>query len=113
MKLFAQKYSNGEFHNIYDNALNYRGGLVCNRDEDIYVIELKESNKDDYDYVGWRKNEKDRTTMIFKTLLLLSVCFPYGLEAAVKAGQGEIVYLKLVSEKFVSKAGELKNEYLE
>ena len=47
------------------------------------------------------------------TLLLLSLCFPYGLEAAVKAGQGEIVYLKLVSEKFVAKAGELKNEYLE
>jgi hypothetical protein len=51
------------------------------------------------DYYGWLRVDKVEYSLIFKTLLSLEVCFPYGTKAEVEAGNGRVVRLKVEEVK--------------
>lgn len=104
---YALKYPDDEFHSFYNNYIVYIGGLVCSPDEIVYDITLEECPESEHDMVAWRVSGKTDIDFVFKTKLLLSVCFPYGLKAAVDAGQGEVVWLKITDKKICSKAKDL------
>lgn len=105
---YAQKYDDGKFHNVYTNYLGYYGGLVCNANEEIFDVTFEECEETEHDMVGWKIANTDEIDFIFASKLLLGVCFPYGMEAAIAAGQGQMVYLKTVDCKSCGKAGNLK-----
>ena len=46
------------------------------------------------EYVGWVSTDR-KVTMIFANIVLLKICFPYGLEAAIESGRGQVVKLKI------------------
>lgn len=105
---YAMRYPDGEFHNIYENYICYYGGLVCGPDEEIFDVTFEETIKSDHEMVAWKETGSNEISMIFINELLLSVCFPYGLKAAISAGQGHIVYLKIKDFRSCGKAGALK-----
>lgn len=109
-KRYAQKHENGELHNVYDNPLVYRSGLVCEPDEDIFRITFVECEEKDHDMVAWQKTDSNNISMIFASKLLLTVCFPYGINAEINAGKGHIVYLKTISCEYAGKAKDLKEQ---
>lgn len=107
---YAQKHDNGELHNVYDNLMVYRSGLVCGPQEEVFEVSFTECEKNEHDMVAWQETGSNDISMIFASKLLLTVCFPYGLDAAVNAGKGRCVYLKTISCKPLGKAGELRKE---
>lgn len=106
---YGLRYDDGVPHQLYTNYINYIGGLVCGPHELVYDITFEECSKEEQEMVAWRYKDQTDVNFIFKNRTLLSVCFPYGLDAAIKAGQGDIVYLKEVSSKLCSEAKDLKN----
>ena len=106
---YAQKYDDGSFHNVYKNYLPYYGGLVCGPEEEIFDVTFKECEGGSHDSVAWKRTGEDTVDFIFASRKLLDVCFPYGMDAAVKAGQGRMVYLEAISCTSCGKAGELKH----
>jgi hypothetical protein len=55
--------------------------------EDIRRIKLTVDPEGDY--WGWWDAEKDKFAMIYPNRILLTICFPYGVQAAEEAGQGK------------------------
>jgi hypothetical protein len=51
------------------------------------------------DYYGWIKTGKEVPNMIYPKLFLLSMCFPYGVEAAERNGEGKIVRLTVIKRE--------------
>lgn len=46
-------------------------------------------------YFGWEYAETKKFSMIYPSIKLVEICFPYGTDAAAKAGQGRVVKLKI------------------
>lgn len=105
---YAIRYPDGEWHTVYENYLCYYGGLVCGPNEEVFDVTFEETTKSEQEMVAWKDNQSGDVSMIFKNELLLSVCFPYGLKAAIAAGQGRVLYLKVQSFRSCGKAGALK-----
>lgn len=62
-------------------------------DDPIYKVKVEQD--DNGIHWGWMDTDKDKPCMIWAHLSLLKVCFPYGLEAAEKAGQGKRIQLTI------------------
>ena len=103
----------GEPNMIFDSYVPYiMTGIVCNPKEMVYSITFEECNSDEYDMVAFRK-ENNEIDYIYKNKILISACFPYGLDSEIKLGRGEIVYLKIVKCEECSIAEELENHRAE
>ena len=105
---YGMRYNDGVPHNLYKNYRVFTGGLVCGRDELIYDIAFEECDESEHQMVAWRRTGETDIEMIFKNITLLSVCFPYGLDSALKCEQGQVVYLKEISSRPICKAKDLK-----
>ena len=49
----------------------------------------------DGDYWAWYDSKDDCFTLVYHDKLLLGMCFPYGLEAAIKAEQGNAYQVRI------------------
>jgi hypothetical protein len=66
---------------------------MCGDDPILKVLVTEDPNGT---YFGWEYSDKDYGfTMIYPNMQLVDICFPYGVKAAVKAGQGRIVKLTI------------------
>lgn len=54
-------------------------------------IELEVSN--DGTYYGWYDNSSGEIEMVYKSILAVSICFPYGVKASIDRGEGKLVKL--------------------
>jgi len=105
---FALKDSNEKgthYKNFYSNI---KGTQMCmGKSEPIFKIEVKisenqEKDVDPIEYWGWIDNEDNYISLIYPQYFLLSMCFPYGIEATEKKGQGKAIKLKLTKiEEYV------------
>lgn len=100
-KFFAHK-KDGAWTHIYPHA-----GLVnmCGNDKVISVTITERpdlplpTNDKEFCYVGWKNTPDSKPTMIFSCLLLLNMCFPYGMQTAIKSGQGLPIVLEIESDE--------------
>lgn len=61
--------------------------------EDVHLVELREVPAGEAVYWGWEDAETQEWSMIWPTRTQFCMCFTYGLEAAVRSGQGRPVQL--------------------
>lgn len=54
---------------------------------EVLVKEMSDGDKSSY--WAWWDNDSDRFTMLYYHRDLLSICFPYGIEAEVDRGRGK------------------------
>ncbi len=54
------------------------------------------TNSIDADYWGWYDNGDKEFTMIYSKHFLLNMCFPNGIKASEKAGQGKAYRLEII-----------------
>lgn len=87
---------------------HYTTGLVCTPDESIYNITLMECAEGRHDMVAWQETDSTDIDFIFKNKMLLTTCFPYGVDAEIKRDRGRIVYLKIIDQTYLCKAKDLK-----
>lgn len=97
---------NGEPHNVHNEHKAFTSGIMCKPDEMVYIISFEECNEESYDMVGYKYNGK--INYIFKTLLMLSTCFQYGLKKHIEKNGGRVVYLKIIDVKEYALAKDLK-----
>jgi hypothetical protein len=78
---------------IHESTVSLYGKEV----NDIIKVEVsiaKEQNVENIneggpDYWGWYDNEDETFSLIYAQRFLLNMCFPYGIDASVDAGQGK------------------------
>jgi hypothetical protein len=115
-KLWAHRYASGKFHHVGARKWVELHGithplvpvLVEEILDDLYVSEIT--------HYGWqyaegsRHRHGDAPTMIQvragndpkdpkRALMLLSMCFPYGLDAAIKDGDGNVIALRITERQ--------------
>jgi len=96
------KEGNFYYNDIYPSKLQVR--MCISGDIDIYIVSVVEANIDDNTpYWGWIDNT-GMISMIFRDFVLLQVCFPYGIDAAEKAGQGKRTKVSIVEIGKVDKS---------
>lgn len=59
------------------------------------MVEVPEGEATETDYWGWHIPGEEHPVFIYPVELLLAVCFPYGIAAAVSRGQGRVVRLRV------------------
>lgn len=62
---------------------------------EVNVVEVPESDATETDYWGWLRAGKDVPTMIFPSINLLRICFPYDVSVDVDKGKGRVVRLRI------------------
>lgn len=97
------------YTDIYESFHAYTSGLVCESNEEVYALEFSECTEKECDMYGWWSNDDGKVILIYPSLQVLSVCFPYGIDSEVQRGIGRIVPLKVVSAVSCGHAGELRN----
>jgi hypothetical protein len=64
---------------------------------DPFEVCVTEVPEGEHTHVGWMRSKSDDgdgiPTMIYEHMRALQICMPYGIKAAVEAGQGRVVYL--------------------
>lgn len=60
------------------------------------IVAVKVTLDEKGTYWGWMHSSKDKPSMIYPSLKLLEMCFPYGLEIEVEHGNGKAVRLTIV-----------------
>ena len=77
------------FADIFSSELQVR--MCISPLDKIYKIDVREAKEyEDTPYYGWLESSEN-ISMIFPSLILLSVCFPYGIEAEEQRGNGKVV----------------------
>lgn len=66
---------------------------------DAQVVPLTVSECKTGEYHGWIHKDKTVPSMIYKHEKALEICFVYGIQAAIDAGEGRRVKLKVVETK--------------
>lgn len=89
--LFAEKREDGSFNNVYPREGQVK---MCGVPEELIVSVVVTEDVDGI-YHGWVDKDGLATCMVWPSLMQLKVCFPYGMEAAIEAGQGVYVKLKI------------------
>lgn len=62
---------------------------------EVNAVEVSDADATDADYWGWLRAGKDVPTMIFPSLNLLRICFPYDISVEVDKGKGRVVRLRI------------------
>lgn len=82
----------GTYSHFYKNQRIVEG--VCGyAPEDVHLVELREVSEGEAVYWGWEDADTREWSMIWPTRVQFRMCFTYGLDAAIKAGQGRPVQL--------------------
>lgn len=94
------KNRDGEYREYYMHIGSYRYVEIHLLGKPIIPVKVI---KDDHgDHFGWLDSDPKRhdgkPCMIWPTLTQLAICFPYGLEAAKKKGDGDMV--RLIIKKY-------------
>lgn len=97
------------YTDIYESFHAYVSGLVCKPDEEVYALEFSECAEEECNMYGWWSNEDEKVILIYPSLQVLSVCFPYGIDSEIQRGLGRIVPLKVISSVSCGRAGQLKS----
>lgn len=99
-RMFGHVDPKGHFDDIHETRVQVS---MCGSGP-IVALTVEEEGPDrdaadDVPYWGWEDADRPgRFHMIFHHKTLLRVCFPYGLGAAVGAGRGRPVHLRIVEE---------------
>jgi hypothetical protein len=91
----AQKTPKGEKHYIHLSPWREALAFSGVAGKDILSVDLVEDAEGEY--LGWIETGEDVVSMVTIDRIF-SIQFPYGVEAAVKAGDGELIRLS-VKEK--------------
>ena len=96
IKMYANKQHREQdgkdyFYNIFSD---FRGTFMSTAiGEKIFQIKVREAlTEEETPYYGW-KYPDGNISMIFPSTVLLEICFPYGIKAAIDNGEGNIVKL--------------------
>ncbi len=60
--------------------------MVISEDQ---TLPENDNDRTEPDYWGWYDNDDKRISMMYSARFLLDMCFPYGIKASEKAGQGK------------------------
>lgn len=105
-ELYAGKGKDSQFEHFYLSVLQVE---MCGNKE-AFLVRL--TPDDEGDFYGWHYSDHPdngsfagQVSMIYRRAFLVEMCFPYGLEAEVKRGRGNLVRLR-VEEIRPAKKGE-------
>ena len=88
-KKFREQDGMTYFVNIHPSEMQVR--MCISPSDNVFKIDVREAGEhEDTPYYGWLE-PSGNITMIFPSLILLSVCFPYGIEAAEEHGDGKVI----------------------
>lgn len=87
--MYAEKHEDGPFTNIYLSEGQVR---MCGAKN---IVPVAVSEHADGTHYGWKAKDEDGFCMIWQHEILREICFAYGMQAAIDAGQGVPVRLKL------------------
>ena len=90
MKHFAKK-EKGRYLDLYTNKV--ATSMCCNPDDKI--IEVDVTVDETGEYLGWLKTGEEVPHFIYPKRVLIDICFPYGVDVAIKRGEGKIVKVKI------------------
>jgi hypothetical protein len=106
--LYGVKRENsyGEFFTSIGLNINHKYAWGVKDDEPIYDITFdidddQSEHREGIDYWGWLDYDEKRMTMVWSNWTQFFACFPYGVEASEKSGQGKAYRLKIVNAKLV------------
>ena len=88
MDFFAHERE-GKFWNIYPSAGQVR---MCG---DEPVVPIQVDIDENGEYVGWQDTGSDTVCMIYQHIILLRMCFPYGIKVEIESGKGKVVHLSI------------------
>lgn len=88
-KSFREQDGITYFVHIFPSELQVR--MCIPESGAVYKIDVREAGRhEDTPYYGWLEPDGN-ISMVFPSLILLSVCFPYGIEAAEEYGHGKAI----------------------
>lgn len=108
---YGAKY-NDHYDSIFNNII---GTQMCGYENDeIYALVFREKTEDDPEsnYWGFLDKNDDYVSLIFPSWVQFSICFPYGIEAEEKAGNGRRVNLTLLKVRSYTQVCEELNDRL-
>lgn len=80
--------------------------LYGDKPEDIETLKMRVSENqtipeingkyEEADYWGWYNNEDKKFDLVYAQYFLLNMCFPYGMEAQEKRGDGKAYRLEII-----------------
>lgn len=79
------------YRHIFDSQVAVR---MCG-DGSEEVKAVKVSLDLDGPFYGWLPTDRDFPSLVYEQMVLLDICFPYGVDAAFRAGHGRIVRLRV------------------
>ncbi len=88
MKFYAHKTEKG-YRDIYPSEMQVG---MCG-DQPIIPIQVTEDENGEY--WGWKQADDNKICMIWPSFVQLQICFPYGIDAAEKHGEGKRVKLHI------------------
>jgi hypothetical protein len=83
----------GGFRNIFPSTVQVNMCLGRGESPTRVKVTLDENGP----FFGWMSPKHVHPSMIYIRMLLLEICFPYGIDSAVAAGQGRVVRLRVES----------------
>lgn len=88
--MYARRVERGGLRHYYPNKVAVR----CAGATDEEIVPVRISLSEEGPLFGWMPKDRDYPSMIYPSMIHVTMCFPYGVEAAVRAGQGRVVRLK-------------------
>ena len=84
--MYCLRWADGRLRHFHPSQLAVR---FCTGPQDVYtILQVKIVPDDQGEFWCWHDWRDNRYCMVFHDLLLLKVCFPYGLDSAEKACHG-------------------------
>lgn len=86
-RLFCHK-KDGKYRNFYPNEFCVKMCGVADPIVEVVVTESALLVPSSVGYWAWWDNERGSFSMVYETRTVLSICFPYGIEAEEERGKG-------------------------
>lgn len=77
----------------YAHLFTHKQAVGMCGSEPIIRVSVEEDQKGDY--FGWEYSDKKNFSMIYPSIKLVEICFPYGTKAEEEKGRGRVVKLKI------------------
>lgn len=90
----------------------FTSGAVCDENDIVYEIELLECKADEkWDFIGFRYDERvggdGGVDLVWPNKEDFELCFSVGSAQEVERRRGEVVYMQMINEHALGKAGKL------